>query len=454
MENAMGTKPIKTLLIKTCLPLMLSLLMNNLYHFVDSIYVSRLGETELSAISLAGPVMTLLAALGSGIAVGLNAVVSKALGEKNDGDVQKAIRTSLFMAVIAYGVIILGGAFLIRPYFLTQTDAAEIVESGVAYLSTYMVLSCGLMFQWVFDRLLIATGKTMYFLITLSVAAIINVILDPIFIFGYLGIPAMGIRGAAIATVIGQLIGAILGLVLNLKRNRELKMRISFIPNFATMKAILAVGIPTALIQGFNSIMSVVINLILIGFSATAVALYGILLRILNIIQIIPHGIALGVIPLVAYNYGAQNRERVRETIKYSQIYALAGCLVGMVVLLFIPGAIINLFNPTRAMMDMAVPAIRIMSLTLPLSCVSIVIASAFQGFGLAKNSLYLSISRQIVILLPALFLLSLSRSLNLVWVAFPLTEALALIVAAYLYQSVDRSVIKHIPAAGQGAVL
>lgn len=445
MENAMGTKPIRPLLIKACLPLMLGLLMNNLYHFVDSMYVSRLGEAELSALSLAAPIMTLLAALGSGIAIGLNAVVSKALGEKNEKDVQRAIRTALFMAAVAYGITALGGIFLIRPYFLTQTDTPEIVESGVAYLGTYMVLACGLMFQWVFDRLLISTGKTHFFLVTLSTAAVINIILDPIFIFGHMGIPAMGIRGAAIATAIGQLAGALLGLALNLRHNEALKMKLSFVPHFATLKRILAIGVPTALIQGFNSIMAMAINLVLISFSATAVALYGILLRILNMVQMIPNGIALGVIPIVAYNYGAKNRQRIEDTIKYSLRYALAGCLAGMALLMIIPGAVIGLFNPTDAMAGMAMPAIRTMSVTLPLASVSIIMASVFQGFGRAKYSMYLSLARQIIILLPAIYLISLTRAINLVWAAFPLTEAVALLAAAALYRMLKQNVMNQI---------
>lgn len=442
LENIMGSMPIKGLIIKTCWPLMLSLLMNNLFHLVNSIFVSRLGEAALTAISLSVPIMTLLAALGSGIAVGLNAVISKAMGEKNEEEVQAVIRTSLFLAVVSYGLIMLGGFFAVRPYFLTQTDNMEIIQLGVDYLGTYMVLSCGLMFQWVFDRLLISTGKSQYFLITLSSAAIINIILDPIFIFGYLGFPKMGIRGAAIATVIAQLVGAILGLVLNITRNKELHMKLSFSPNFATMRRMLAIGIPTAMIQGFASIMAVVVNLILIGFSSTAVALYVVILRILGIIQIIPFGISLGVIPIVAYNLGAKNKQRIIDTVKYSQIYALIGSAAGMAVLMLVPKLIIGIFNPSDEMVHMAIPAIRIMSILLPLSSISIIITSVFQGLGNARLSMYLSLSRQIVILIPVLYLLSLSRTLDLVWLAFPVTELLSLAIAALLYLSIKKNII------------
>lgn len=445
MDNNMGTKPIKELIVRTCLPLMFSLLMNNLFHFVDSIYVSRLGETALSAITLAAPIMTLLAALGSGIAVGLNAVLSKALGEKNNEQVQDVIRTALFMAVVAYGLMILGGLFAVKPYFHTQTDDMEMIRLGVDYLGTYMVLSCGLMFQWVFDRLLIATGKSGYFLATLSTAAVINIILDPIFIFGLLGFPALGIKGAAIATVIGQLVGAVLGLVLNKTGNKELQLRISFVPDFPTMRKMLAIGIPTALIQGFNSIMSVVVNLLLIGFSATAVALYGVFLRILGLIQIIPHGISLGVIPIVAYNYGARNKQRITDTVKYSQIYALIGSIAGMVVLLAVPNVVISIFNPSDEMIQMAIPAIRIMSVVLPISSISIIFTSAYQGLGNARYSMYLSLSRQILILLPVLYLFSLTKSLNMVWVAFPVTEAISIILAVVLYWLIGRNVVDSI---------
>ena len=447
MENKMGTEEIRKLLIKMSLPLMISLLISNLYNLIDSMYVSSLGESALSAVSLSAPIMMMMAAFGSGNAIGLNAVLSKALGEKNDDKVKKAIRTALFLALASYIVIVTSRLIIVEPYFNSQTNDAGIIRQGTEYLNTVMFLAFGVMFQWVLERLLISTGKTKLFMITLSSGAIINIILDPVFIFGLsaLGIPALGVKGAAVATVFGQTFSAFLALYFNYKFNKDLDMKFSIIPDWHTFIEMLKTGIPTAFMQGFVSVVTMGVNMILISFSTTAVAIYGVVLKVLNMILIMPHGMGLGVIPVVAYNYGAKKRSRVKEAIKFSVIFSIVVGTIGMIILNIIPALILNMFNPTEEMQSIGITAIRILSVTIPLGGISIVLSSFFQGLGLAKYSMYLSLARQIILLMPIVFLLSLTEVLPLVWLGFPIAEGLAIIIGYMLYKRSNIEVISKI---------
>ncbi|MDU6341561.1 MAG: MATE family efflux transporter [Clostridium sp.] len=447
MENKMGTEEIRKLLIKMSLPLMISLLISNLYNLIDSMYVSSLGESALSAVSLSAPIMMMMAAFGSGNAIGLNTVLSKALGEKNNDKVKKAIRTALFLALASYIVIVTSRLIIVEPYFNSQTNDAEIIRQGTEYLNTVMFLAFGAMFQWVLERLLISTGKTKLFMITLSSGAIINIILDPVFIFGLpaLGIPALGVRGAAVATVFGQTFSASLALYFNYKFNKDLDMKFSVIPDWHTFSEMLKTGIPTAFMQGFVSVVTMGVNMILISFSTTAVAIYGVVLKVLNMILIMPHGMGLGVIPVVAYNYGAKKRSRVKEAIKFSVIFSIVVGTIGMIILNIIPALILNMFNPTEEMQSIGITAIRILSVTIPLGGISIVLSSFFQGLGLARYSMYLSLARQIILLMPIVFLLSLTEVLPLVWLGFPIAEGLAIIIGYMLYKRSNREVISKI---------
>ena len=447
MENKMGTEPIRKLLINMSLPLMISLLISNLYNLIDSMYVSSLGESALSAVSLSAPIMMMMAAFGSGNAIGLNTVLSKALGEKNNDKVKKAIRTALFLALASYIVIVTSRLIIVEPYFNSQTNDAEIIRQGTEYLNTVMFLAFGAMFQWVLERLLISTGKTKLFMITLSSGAIINIILDPVFIFGLpaLGIPALGVRGAAVATVFGQTFSASLALYFNYKFNKDLDMKFSVIPDWHTFSEMLKTGIPTAFMQGFVSVVTMGVNMILISFSTTAVAIYGVVLKVLNMILIMPHGMGLGVIPVVAYNYGAKKRSRVKEAIKFSVIFSIVVGTIGMIILNIIPALILNMFNPTEEMQSIGITAIRILSVTIPLGGISIVLSSFFQGLGLARYSMYLSLARQIILLMPIVFLLSLTEVLPLVCLGFPIAEGLAIIIGYMLYKRSNREVISKI---------
>ncbi|MGL5150591.1 MAG: MATE family efflux transporter [Clostridium sp.] len=444
MENKMGTEPIKKLLIKMSIPLMVSLLIHNLYNLIDSIFVSSLGEAELSAVALSAPIMMMIAAFGSGNAIGLNAVLSKALGEKNKDKAKQAIKSALFLSLASYIVVVLSRVLIIEPYFKAQTSDPEIIKQGTLYINTVMFLSIGTLFQWVLERLLISTGKTKLFMVTLSSGAIINIILDPIFIFGLpqLGIPALGIQGAAVATVFGQVFSASLALYFNYKYNKDIEMKFSLVPHFKTLIEILKTGIPTAFMQGFISVVTMGVNMILISFSATAVAIYGVVLKILNVILIMPNGIGLGIIPIVAYNYGAKNNHRIKETIRFSIVFSIVVGLAGMIVLNLIPNTLLNLFSPTEEMKEIGIRAIRLLSISLPLGGIGIVVSSFFQGLGLAKYSMYLSLARQIILLLPIVYLLSLTGSLELVWIGFSLAEGISLIVGYSLYKQANKKII------------
>lgn len=433
-ENRMGTEPIPTLLIKTAVPLMLSLLANNLYNMVDSIFISHVSEDALTALSMASPVQQLMAALGCGIAVGLNAAVSRALGEKNREKVKKTASAAIFLGICAWLLIILCSVLSVRKYFYWQAEGNQVIaEYGISYLRICMLFSLGQMMQWVFDRLIIASGKTMLFLATLGTAAGVNLILDPILIFGYLGFAPMGTAGAAVATVIGQCCGAVLGVVLNLRYNKEIPIAFTLRQDKHMLLAILRVGIPTSIMQALVSLMGIAMNTILYGFSSTAVAVYGICARIQNLAGIPVHGIDNGLIPIVAYNYGAQKRKRVDESIRLAFLYAMI--LTGIVTILLeiFPVSVLNLFDATETMRAIGTPAIRILAVSWLLSVFGFVISTTFQALGNGSYSMYVTVARQVILPISFAFLLSRTGNLNMVWLAFVAAEILTIPLIFYL---------------------
>ncbi|MCM1223482.1 MAG: MATE family efflux transporter, partial [Lachnospiraceae bacterium] len=348
-KNRMGTAPIQRLLLANSVPLMLSLLFSTLYNTVDSMFIARINEEALTAVSLAAPMQLLMDALGSGIALGLNAAVSKALGERNGEAVQKTVSAGLFLAFCTWVILAAVGLTAVEPFFYWQSGGNErIAAYGSSYLSICMIFSLGNMFQWVFDRCLIAAGHSSLFLISLGGASLVNLVLDPIFIFGWFGLPAMGTAGAAIATMIGKTCGALIALFLNLCCNREIPVRFTFRPDVHSLLGILQVGTPTAFMQGLTSGAGILLNTVFIALSPTAVAVAGICNRIQNLALIGVHGICLGLIPIVAYNYGAKNRERIWGTLHW----ALADGIVIFTVLLLgleaLPEQILSMFHASE----------------------------------------------------------------------------------------------------------
>lgn len=448
-ENKMGIMPVKELIISMSLPMMASMLVQALYNIVDSIFVSRVGEDALTAVSLAFPVQTLMVAVAGGTGVGVNALLSKSLGEKKFEEANRAANAGIFLMFISYALFCLFGIFGARIFFESQVDmslpnAGRIVEYGTGYLSICMILSFGFLFEMMLERLLQATGKTFYTMITQGTGAIINIILDPILIFGYFGMPEMGIRGAALATVIGQVIAMSLSIVFNLKKNTDIHFSLQRMkPVAATIKTIYWVGVPSIIMQAIGSVMTYGMNKILAPFSTTAVAVFGVYFKLNSFIFMPVFGLNNGLIPIVAYNYGARHKERIIEAVKFSVMISVTIMLVGMCIFLCIPETLLSLFDASPTMLEIGVPALRIIGTCFMFAGCSIIFMSTFQAFGEGFVSLAVSVLRQLVIILPVAYLLAKFAGLGSVWWAFPIAEIGSLVLSTVFFIRLYRNKIK-----------
>ena len=429
-ENKMGIMPIKKLLINMSVPIMISMLVQALYNIVDSIFVAQLDEKALTAVSLAFPVQNLMIAIAVGTGVGINALLSRALGEKDFKQANMVANSGIFLALVSYIIFLIFGILFSRSYFISQTSDPQIIEYGVSYLTIVCVGSTGKFLQIVFERLLQSTGKTFHTMITQGIGAIINIILDPILIFGLLGVPRMGTAGAAIATVIGQTVAAILAIIFNLKINKEISIDIrDFAPKFDVIKRIYAIGIPSIIMMSITSITTYGLNNILNRFSSTAVAVFGAYFKIQSFVFMPVFGLNNGMIPIIAYNYGARNKARLTKTIKLSLIYALGIMTIGLTLIQVFPDKILSLFNASDDMLSIGVPALRIISLSYIFAGISIVSSAVYQAFGNGVLSLVTAVSRQLIILLPTAYALSLLGNVNSIWWSYPIAEVGALIL-------------------------
>ncbi len=430
-ENKMGTMPIKKLLINMSLPIMISMLVQALYNVVDSIFVAQISENALTAVSLAFPVQNLMIAIAVGTGVGTNALLSRALGEKDFKKVNDLASNAVLLGVFSYVVFSILGLLFSKAYFRFQTNDAQIIEYGVAYLSIICIGSIGKFLQIVFERLLQSTGKTIYTMITQSTGAIINIILDPILIFGLFGMPRMGTAGAAIATVIGQIVAAILAIIFNLKVNKEIEINMKgFKPNLEIIKSIYAIGIPSIIMMSITSVTTYGLNNILKKFSSTAIAVLGVYFKLQSFIFMPVFGLTNGMVPIIAYNYGAREKDRLIETIKLSMLYGLGIMTFGIVMIQLFPEKILALFNASENMLSIGAPALRIISLGYLFAGFSIVASSVYQALGNGVLSLTNAISRQLVVLLPAAYLLSLLGNVNRIWWSFPIAEIMSLVLS------------------------
>ena len=445
-ENKMGVMPVNKLLLSMSLPMMLSMLVQALYNIVDSIFVAKISEDALTAVSLAFPLQQLMIALGAGTCVGVNAVLSRALGERNYKKVNSSATNAVLLMILNSFVFVLIGLLVVKPFYLAQTTDVEIVEYGVQYLSIVCVFSFGIYFQFIFERLLQSTGKTFYSMITQLVGAITNIILDPILIFGLCGMPALGVRGAAIATVIGQIAAGITAIIMNKKVNKEVKLSFKgFRPSFTIIKQIYVVGIPSIIMQSIGSIMVFGMNQILIAFSTTATAVFGVYFKLQSFIFMPLFGMNNGIVPIIAYNYGAQKRSRVTKTIKLSIVYAIGIMCFGFVMFQTIPDKLFLLFEASDDMLAMGVPALKVISLHLPIAAVCIILGTVFQALGNAVYSMITSICRQLVVLLPVAYFLSRFGNVDLVWWAFPVAEVVAITLTLIFYAKIYKKIILKI---------
>ena len=443
-ENKMGVMPVNKLLISMSLPMMVSMLVQALYNIVDSIFVARISENALTAVSLAFPMQTLMIALGGGTGVGVNALLSRALGEKDYKRVNQAASNGVFLALISYIIFLIVGIFVVKPFYYSQTKDTEIVAFGIQYLTIVCICSMGMYTQFIFERLLQSTGKTMLSMITQMTGAVINIILDPILIFGLLGFPKMGVAGAAIATVIGQIAAGILAIILNQKYNHEVRLNFRrFRPSAGIIKKIYIVGIPSIIMQSIGSIMVYGMNRILIAFSSTATAVFGAYYKLQSFIFMPIFGLNNGLVPIIAYNYGAGKKDRLTKSIKLAIIYAVGIMAVGVLIFQMIPDKLFLLFDASEHMLSMGVPALRIISLSFILAGFCIVGSSAFQALGKAFYSMITSICRQLLVLLPVAFLLSKLGNVNYVWWAFPIAELMSLTLTTVFLIHVNKTIIR-----------
>jgi len=445
-ENKMGVMPVNKLLLSMSLPIMISMLVQALYNIVDSIFVAKISENALTAVSLAFPIQSLMIATATGTGVGVNAILSKSLGEKNFEKANRTAVNGVFLAVMSYILFVIIGLTVTMPFYRSQTSDAEILAYGKQYLTIVCVASIGLFAQIIFERLLQSTGKTIYTMITQGTGAIINFILDPILIFGLLGFPAMGVTGAAVATVAGQIVGGIMGVVINEKVNHEIKLIWKgFRPSLQMIGAIYRVGVPSIIMQAIGSLMTYGMNLILISFTSTATAVFGVYFKLQSFIFMPIFGLNNGMIPIVAYNYGAGKKERLIKTVKLSVAYAMAVMVIGFLIFQTLPQVLLQWFNASDRMMEIGVPALRIISISFLLAGFCIICGSVFQALGNGVYSMVVSIARQLVVLLPVAFLLSKLGNVNYVWWAFPIAELMSLALSTFFLFRIYHKIIKHI---------
>ena len=434
--NKMGTWPIGKLLVNMALPLVISMLVQALYNVVDSIYVSRISESAVTALGLAFPIQNLLIGCATGVGVGVNSLLSKSLGEQNHERANRTAGNGIVLSCLfsaAFGVF---GLFVSRPFFATQTTVTETLEGGTIYLAICTIGSIGIFIEILYERLLQASGNAFQSMITQTVGAVTNIILDPILIFGWFGLPAMGIAGAALATVTGQWVAAILAFLLNRKYNRELKdlSRRHFKFEGFVVRNILSVGVPSIIMVGIGSVMNFGVNQILQGFSETATGVFGIYFKLQSFFFMPLFGINNAVISIVAFNYGARKPERMMKTLKLATVAGLGIMLTGLAIFQFVPELLLALFDPSEEFLHMAVEALRTISWCFPVAAVCIIMGSSFQALGTGVYATIVSLCRQLIVLLPAAWLLSQSGVVTRVWWAWPIAETMGLTMTLILF--------------------
>ena len=443
-ENKMGVMPVGKLLANMALPMIISMLVQALYNVVDSIYVSQISESAVTALSLAFPIQNLQIGFAVGIGVGVNSLLSKSLGERDQEAANRAAGNGMFLMFIVTVGFMIFGAFGTRPYFEMQSTVAETVEGGIAYTSICCLLTLGVFMSILCERLLQATGRTMHTMITQSTGAIINIILDPILIHGWFGLPAMGIAGAAVATVIGQWCAAALALFFNFKFNPDIQLGFKYLkPHGATIRQILTVGVPSIIMNSIGSFMNFSMNQILQGFSETATSVFGIYFKIQSFFFMPLFGINNATISIIAYNYGARKPDRIVKTQTLAVLAALALMLTGLAVFQLAPDLVLNLFNPSEEFLNLGRAALRTISWSFPIAAVCISLSSCFQALGNGIYSTITSVCRQMLVLLPVAYLLSLTGDVNKVWLAYPIAELASGTVTAILFARIYRQKIK-----------
>ncbi len=449
-ENKMGTLPINKLIINMSLPMIVSMLVQALYNIVDSVFVGMINEQSLTAVSLAFPIQNLLIGFATGTAVGVNALISRSLGEKNGEKANTVARNGVFLAVMSFLVFFIFGLFGSRMFIASQTDIEYIIDEGTKYTSIVCCVSIGVFVEVMYERILQSTGKTFYTMITQGMGAIINIILDPIFIFVF----DMGVSGAAIATVTGQIVAGILAVIFNKKKNTELNFSFKgFKPAGKIIGEIYRIGVPSIVMVAIGSVMTYLMNKILVLYTVgkeTAVTVFGAFFKLNSFICMPIFGLNNGIIPIIAYNYGAKHKKRMLKTMKLSLIYAECFGAVGAVIFISIPQYLLKLFSASDYMLEIGVPALRIIGLSFFICGISIATGSFFQALGKSVYSMLTSLIRQLVVLIPSAYIfaqigLEIGNQ-NMVWWSYPIAEIVAVAVSAISFGVIYKKVIKPLP--------
>ena len=445
-ENKMGIMPIPKLLISMSLPMIISMLVQALYNVVDSMFVAQLNENALTAVSLAFPIQNLMIAVAAGTGVGINALLSKSLGEKQYDTANTIARNGILLGILSSLVFAVAGIFGSRFFFEMQTKDVQIIEYGTQYLSVITIASMGIFLQVTFERLMQSTGKTFYNMITQGSGAIINIILDPILIFGWFGLPAMGVTGAAVATVIGQIFAAMLGVFFNWKYNKEIHVSFKrFRPCSKTIKNIYKIGVPSIIMQSIGSLTTFGINNILLMFSSTAATVFGVYFKLQSFIFMPIFGLTNGMIPIVAFNYGARKKKRIYHTITLSAIIAVAIMAVGVVIFQVFPETLLGLFEASDNMLAIGIPALRTISLSFIFAGFCIISSSVFQALGNGVYSMLMSFARQIIVILPVAYIFAKRFGLDAVWYAYPIAEVVSVAICIFLLKRIIDKKVKHL---------
>ena len=443
-ENKMGVMPVGKLLVNMALPMIISMLVQALYNVVDSIYVSRISESAVTALSLAFPVQNLQIGFAVGIGVGINSLLSKSLGEGNQEAANRTAGNGMILMFIVTAVFMLFGIFGVRPFYEVQSNVAETVEGGIAYTRIYCLFVLGSFMQIYSERLLQSTGRTVLTMVTQATGAIVNIILDPVFIFGWFGLPALGMAGAAIATVIGQWTGALLGLYFNEKHNPDVQFGRRYAKlDGQIVRGILTVGIPSVIMNGIGSVMTFGMNQILQGFTETATSVFGIYFKLQSFFFMPLFGLNGATISIVAFNFGARKPERIMKTLKLACAAGLTLMVSGLLVFQFVPDLLLGMFNPTEEFLVLGRSCLRTISWSFPIAAVCIILSASFQALGNGIYATITSICRQLVVLLPAAYLLSLSGNVNLIWLSYPIAELASGTATLFFFIRIYRQKIK-----------
>jgi len=443
-ENKMGVMPIGKLLLNMALPIVIAMLVQAFYNVVDSIYVSQISESAVTALSLAFPVQNLQIGFAVGIGVGVNSLLSKSLGQKNQEAVSYAAGNGISLMLIATALFLLFGVFGTRPYFEMQSDVEETVEGGIIYTSICSIFSLGIFVEVMGERLLQATGRTFHTMISQGLGAVVNIILDPIFIHGWFGVPAMGIAGAAVATVIGQWAGALLVIIFNLKHNKDIQFGFKYLkPRAASVGPILTVGVPSIVMNGIGSVMNFGMNQILQGFGETSTGVFGIYFKLQSFFFMPLFGINNATISIIAYNYGARKPERIKATLKLACTVALLLMTTGLLVFQLAPDLLLSMFNPSENFLTIGRTALRTISWSFPVAAVCIALGASFQALGNGIYSTVVSLGRQLVVLLPVAYLMSLTGDVHNVWLSYPIAEVVSGALTLYFFVRIWRRKIR-----------